>query len=158
MKKKTVKPKAKQREPVKTIKKLIQTAKAKKVKTPFSTGKLHGFTSLLIRLKEALKNTVNQMEGEALSQSRRDAAGDLSNLPIHIADMGTDTYEQDFTLGLIENEGEEIHEIDAALERIEDKTYGICERCSHGISEKRLMAIPYARLCVKCKEQEETES
>jgi RNA polymerase-binding protein DksA len=158
MKKKIIRSKTQQQKSRKILKKLIQATKVKNVKTPFPKGKLRGFTTLLIKIKESLKNNVNQMEGEALSQSRRDAAGDLSNLPIHIADMGSDTYEQDFTLGLIENEGEEIHEIDAALDRIEDKTFGVCERCSKPISEKRLLAIPYARLCIKCKEKEETES
>lgn len=147
-----------QRKIKKAIDKLIAKNKGKKVKTLLSNPKLVGYKKLLIKNKESLKNNVTQMEGEALSQSRRDAAGDLSNLPIHIADMGSDTFEQDFTLGLIENEGEEIHEIDAALDRIEDKTYGICERCNQSISEKRLTAIPYARLCIKCKEKEETES
>ena len=158
MKKKITRSKTQQLKVKKMIKKSIQISKAKNVKTPFSKPKLQGFSDLLLKLKDSLKNNVNQMEGEALSQSRRDAAGDLSNLPIHIADMGSDTYEQDFTLGLIENEGEEIHEIDAALDRINDKTFGICERCSQPISEKRLMAIPYARLCIQCKEKEETES
>lgn len=95
------------------------------------------------------------MEEETLSKTRREAAGDLSNLPLHIADMGTDTFEQDFSLGLMESEGEEIHEIDKALERIETRTYGLCERCGQPIPEKRLRVIPYARLCIKCKEKEE---
>lgn len=97
------------------------------------------------------------MEDAALSKSRREASGDLSNMPIHMADQGTDTYEQDFTLGLIENEGEEIHEINEALERIQDKTYGICEQCNKSILESRLKVVPSARLCIQCKEKEESD-
>jgi len=158
MKKKVIRTKKQPRKSKKIVKKVTAQPAIKNIKTPFSSSKLREFSTRLIKLKDSLQTNVNQMEGEALSQSRRDAAGDLSNLPIHIADMGSDTYEQDFTLGLIENEGEEINEIDAALDKIEDKTFGICERCSKPISEKRLVAIPYARLCIDCKEKEEIES
>jgi len=99
----------------------------------------------------------SRLEDSALSKSRREASGDLSNIPIHMADQGTDTYEQDLTLGLIENEGEEIQEINDALERIEDKTYGVCEQCRKAISGNRLKVVPHTRLCIKCKEKEESD-
>jgi RNA polymerase-binding protein DksA len=148
---------------IKDIKKLIATKiklteEPKKLKTPYNKSKLNLFRSLLLKRKETLKSNVTQIEEETTSKSNRDAAGDLSNLPIHIADMGSDTYEQDFNLGLLENEGEEIHEIDAALEKIDEKTYGLCEQCNTQIPEKRLSVIPYTRLCIQCKEKEESDS
>ena len=153
----STKPKAKKAKIV-TAKKISSNEESKQLKTPFNKSKLNLFRDLLIKRKETLVSNVNQIEEETTSKSRRDAAGDLSNLPMHIADMGSDTYEQDFNLGLLENEGEEIHEIDAAIEKIEDKTYGLCERCNSPIPGKRLSVIPYARLCVQCKEKEETGS
>ncbi|MBI4834156.1 MAG: TraR/DksA C4-type zinc finger protein [Planctomycetes bacterium] len=129
--------------------------KPKKIRTSLSKSKLASFKTILIGLKSRLTGNLSQMENESLSQSRREASGDLSDLPLHMADAGTDTFEQDFTLGLMENEGEEIHEIDAALDRIEEQTFGVCERCSKPISEKRLKAIPFSRLCIDCKEKEE---
>jgi RNA polymerase-binding protein DksA len=84
-----------------------------------------------------------------------DAAGDLSTLPMHLADMGTDSFEQDMSLGLMENETDELHEIEEALERIKDGSFGLCENCKKRIPKERLKAIPYARLCVDCKMKEE---
>jgi RNA polymerase-binding protein DksA len=74
---------------------------------------------------------------------------DLSNLPTHMADIGTDNYDWDFTLGLVDSERKLIMEIDSALDRIENGTYGICEGSSKPIPKARLKAIPWARYCVE---------
>jgi RNA polymerase-binding protein DksA len=155
MKKKLSRPAKTKHKPVKTKPVLSALPEPKKIRTNLSKSKLAFFQTILIGLKSRLTGNLSQMENESLVQSRREASGDLSNLPLHMADAGTDTFEQDFTLGLMENEGEEIHEIDAALERIGEQTYGVCERCSKQITEKRLKAIPYSRLCIGCKEKEE---
>lgn len=102
-----------------------------------------------------LREGMIRLEDSSLKKSGRDASGDLSNLPIHLADTGSDTFDQDFSLGLLEGEDIEAKEIDEALERIENKTYGICEECSNPIAENRLKVIPYARLCIKCQETAE---
>ena len=147
-------PKAKTRPKLKKI----GLKKSRQVnKTHLSNEKLKGYKKILILRKGLLLSSFSQMEKAALSKSRREASGDLSNVPIHMADQGSDTYEQDFTIGLIENEGEEIQEIDAALERIEDKTYGVCDECHKPILEKRLKVIPYTCLCIKCREKEESD-
>ena len=103
---------------------------------------------LLEKRKEILKN-VNEIEDEALKKSRQDAAGDLSSMPIHMADLGTDNYEQEFALGLMDSERNLIKEIDDALERIEQGTYGICEGTGKQIIKARLEAQPWARYCVE---------
>jgi len=103
---------------------------------------------LLEKRKELLVN-VNEMEDEALKKSRLDASGDLSSMPIHMADIGTDNYEQEFALELMDSEVKLLREIDDALERIEQKTYGICEGTSKAISKARLNAKPWARYCVE---------
>jgi len=97
---------------------------------------------------------VQGLEGEAMKKGA-DAAGDLSTLPMHLADLGTDSFEQDISLGLMENKSEVIGEIEEALERIKEGTYGLCEGCRKRIPKDRLRAIPYARLCVRCKKREE---
>lgn len=134
----------------------VKTEEAKKVKSPFSGETLEQFRKLLIGQKSLLKGDIDQMDDEALRKSSQESSGNLSNMPIHLADMGSDTYEQDFTLGRMESTVAEAQEIDEALERIDDKTYGVCENCSKGISEARLRAIPYARLCVNCQGKDET--
>jgi DnaK suppressor protein len=76
-------------------------------------------------------------------------------MPIHMADLGTDAFEQEFTLSLMKNEEETLGRIEASLERIEDGTYGSCEECGAKIPKARLGAIPYVALCVKCASQSE---
>ena len=125
------------------------------VKTPFNNAKLKEFEQRLLKIKTILREGMEHLEDNSLKKSGRDASGDLSNLPIHLADAGSDTFEQDFSLGLLEGEDIEVKEVDEALERIGNKTYGICEECSEPIAENRLKVIPYARLCVKCQESVE---
>ncbi len=103
---------------------------------------------LLEKRREILKN-VNEIEDETLNKSRLDATGDLSSMPIHMADIGTDNYEQEFVLGLMDSERKLLNEIDAALQRIEDGTYGICEGTGKPIQKARLKAQPWARYCVE---------
>ena len=78
------------------------------------------------------------------------AAGNLSNMPIHMADLGTDNFEQEFTLSLLQNEEQLLDEITGALERIRQGTFGQCEECEGEIPKARLQALPYARNCVEC--------
>jgi len=66
-------------------------------------------------------------------------------------------FRHEFTLGLIENEEEELREIDAALERLEKGTFGTCERCKEAIPRSRLKIIPTPKLCIECKRGEEHE-
>ena len=74
-------------------------------------------------------------------------------MPIHMADLGSDNYEQEFTLSLMENDEGTLEAIELALERIEDGTYGQCDECGVKIPKARLNAIPFAPTCVKCAEQ-----
>ena len=101
---------------------------------------------------------VNHMHDSALNQSATSASGDLSKIPYHMADVGTDNFEHEFTLGLIESEEEELREIDAALDRLKEGSFGICEECEKAIPKARLAVIPYARLCISCKQDEEKEN
>lgn len=113
------------------------------------------FRKVLLLKRDLLSGNVNSLEAQALKRSRQDAAGDLSTMPIHMADLGSDNFEQEFTLGLIENEEEMLREVDEALERIENGTFGKCESCGKTIPKTRLKAIPRASLCVACQRQEE---
>ncbi|MFH1923195.1 MAG: TraR/DksA family transcriptional regulator [Planctomycetota bacterium] len=104
----------------------------------------------LLALRARLRGDVNRMADAALKQSRTEANGDLSSMPIHMADIGTDNFEQEFTLSLMESEGGTLEKIEAALERLEEGTYGECEECGAKIPKTRLNALPYATMCVKC--------
>lgn len=148
--------------PVKPAKSAVRPAVEKPLpeeppKTTLSRGEMGQYRLLLKAKRGELAGDVEQLEGEAFRKNRQDAAGDLSTMPIHMADLGTDNFEQDVTLGLIESEEEEVREIDAALERILKSTYGRCERCHKMIAKSRLKVLPYARLCIDCKKSQESE-
>jgi RNA polymerase-binding transcription factor DksA len=98
------------------------------------------------------------MADAALRQTRSEANGDLSSMPIHMADIGTDAYEQEFTLSLMANEEETLELVEAALARIKAKTFGSCEECGGVIAKKRLEAIPFAAMCIRCAEKMESGS
>jgi DnaK suppressor protein len=112
----------------------------------------------LLALRARLRGDVTQMSHAALHKSRSEANGDLSSMPIHMADIGSDNYEQEFTLSLIESDGGTLTQIETSLERIEEGTYGQCEECGAKIPKSRLNAIPYATLCVRCAELQERHS
>jgi len=115
------------------------------------------FKKLLLSLRERLVGKVDVMQGETLKKSRQDASGDLSNVPIHMADVGTDNYERDIMIELIQNGEEGVRNIDTALERIEEGTFGVCELCAKKINKERLKAVPYAKLCIDCQREEEID-
>ncbi len=114
-----------------------------------SQADLEHFRELLLRKRREISKNVNEIEGETLKKSRLDASGDLSSMPIHMADLGTDNYEQEFALGLMDSERKILHEIDGALQRIQEGTYGICEGTGEPIARARLEAQPWARYCVE---------
>lgn len=116
------------------------------------------FKKLLVSLRERLVGNVDFMQGEALKKSRQDASGDLSNVPIHMADIGTDNYERDLMIELIQNGEQSLRNIDTALEKIENGTFGVCETCGKKINKERLKAVPYARLCIDCQREEEVDT
>ncbi len=116
------------------------------------------FKKLLLSLRERLVGKVDSMQGEALKRSRQDASGDLSNVPIHMADVGTDNYERDLMIELIQSGEESVRNIDHALEKIEEGTFGICELCAKKINKERLKAVPHAKLCIDCQREEEVDS
>jgi len=114
---------------------------------------LKNYKEQLLALRARVRGDVSQMADTALKQSRTQSSGGLSNMPIHMADLGTDNFEQEFTLSLMESDAGILDKIEAALERIEDGTYGQCEECGAKIPKTRLNAIPYATMCVKCASQ-----
>ena len=107
------------------------------------------FKQLLLEKRAELLGNVDHMAGEALNNNRQESTGDLSSMPIHMADIGTDNYEQEFTLGLIESERKILREIDRALVKIPAGDYGVCEGTGQQINRTRLNARPEARYCIE---------
>lgn len=124
----------------------IDMRKKKENKQKLSSAEIRKFRVMLLQKRYEILGNVTSMESEALRRER----SDLSNLPIHMADMGSDSYEIENTIGLMSSERKLLVEINDALDRIENHTYGICEGDGEPIPKARLEAIPWARYCVSC--------
>ena len=130
-------------------KKMPKTDNEQTPKPRLSAAELEHFQQLLLDKRRELLGNVSKIEGEALRQSRLDASGDLSSMPIHMADLGTDNFEQEFSLDLMDSERRLLIEMEDALHRIETGTFGICEGTGKPISKARLEAQPWARYSVE---------
>lgn len=125
--------------------------------TYWKKDEIEQFRKRLMSLRKKISNNVNALENEAFLKTRQDSSGDLSNVPIHLADIGTDNFDRDMTIGLIENAEEGLRSIDIALEKLENKSYGRCEICDKMVSKTRLLAIPFVKHCIDCQRNEEIE-
>jgi DnaK suppressor protein len=133
----------------KAAKKVVAKKVRKKRHSVLADSEIQRFKEILLQKRIELIGDVNSIESEALRKSRLDAAGDLSSMPIHMADIGTDNFEQEFALGLMDSERKLLAEINEALIRIENGVYGICEGTAKPIQKARLQANPWARYCIE---------
>ena len=120
-------------------------SKPKKNQAGLTPKELEGFRDQLLAKRRELVGDMSSMEKEALAASE----SNLSSLPIHMADMGTDNYEQEFTLGLVEKDRNLLREINYALAKIQAGTYGLCEGSGKPIAKVRLEAQPWARFSIE---------
>jgi DnaK suppressor protein len=108
----------------------------------------------LLALRARLVGDMNQMADAALNKELVEAI----RMPSDMADVGTEAFEQELTLNLLGNDKGVLEQIEAALKRIEDGSFGRCEACGKEIPKARLEAIPYAALCVKCASRQEEQT
>lgn len=92
------------------------------------------------------------------SKNPREASGDLSSYTVHMADMSSDTYERELFTDLASSEQEVLYQIDEALKRLDEGTYGICQQCNAPIVLSRLKAVPYTVLCITCQRVKEQKA
>ena len=140
---------AKSTPPMKSPPPMIETpanGKPRKNAAGFNARDLDHFRESLLAKRRELLGDLRSMEHEALHSG---GGSNLSNLPIHMADMGTDNYEQEFTLGLVEKDRQVLREINAALVKIQGGTYGICEGTGKPINRERLEYQPWARYSIE---------
>jgi RNA polymerase-binding transcription factor DksA len=122
-----------------------------------TTTELEAYRQQLLDLGKRMERDLSGLADETLREGGGPARGNLSNTPVHPADLGSDNFEQDLTLSLMENEGQTLEEISAALDRVSKGAFGKCESCGRDIPPERLQAIPYARLCIDCARKEDSE-
>lgn len=111
------------------------------------------FKKLLLNERRHLTKGIKTLEEDTLQSSERDTTGDLSSF----AEAGTDANDRDTALRLASGESEMLRQVDEALQRCEDGTYGICIDCEKPIPEKRLEVFPAAQRCVECKSEYEKQ-
>ena len=104
----------------------------------------------LLALGQRIQRDFSGIAGEALRGTGGEPSGNLSNAPYHIADLGSDTFEHEVAVGLLENQAQILEQIAAALDRIEQGTYGRCQECRQPIPAARLQAVPYTPYCIAC--------
>jgi len=117
--------------------------------------KLEKYERKLLELRKELLHELGYLEDAVLNHTAKDASGDLSAYSFHMADQGTDAMRRETGFLLASKEGRMLMDVDDALRRIQDKTYGKCTMCSKSINPKRLDALPHASLCIGCAAEEE---
>lgn len=126
----------------------------RKVKTGLSKRDLGRFRQLLL---DKRRETLGDVEAMEVDARMKNAGGNLSNMPFHMADVGSDNYEQEFTLGLVESERRLLREIDDALHRIDEGIYGVCLERGVPIGRPRLEAKPWAKYCIEVARERERQ-
>ena len=120
--------------------------------------KFRRYFKLLIDLRRHVLESLGQHSEETLKRSAKEDAGDLSGYGQHMADAGTDTFDRDFALSLVSSEQDALSEVEAAIKRIRDGTYGICELTGKPIGKDRLLVVPFTRYSAEAqKELEKTQ-
>ncbi len=125
----------------------LKAASGRRMSSRLTPKDLEKYRQLLLEKRRELSGDVNALRDEALHTTSQEASGNLSNMPQHMAELGSDNYEQEFALMLVEGERKVLNEIEEALRRIEDGTYGICAATGKAIGKQRLNAKPWAKYC-----------
>lgn len=115
------------------------------------------YRQVLVAKRRSLLGDMAAMRDEVMGQNQQDASGDLSKMPIDMADVGSDNYEREFTISLVEKDQGILAEIEDALQRMEAGTYFACSNtdCGKDIPRARLDAKPFARFCIECQKKHE---
>ena len=122
-----------------------------------SKDQIKQLRQLLITERAKLAEEIKSIARDAAT-SPRDASGDLSAYTIHMADMAADTYDRELNMNIASSEQELLYQIDDALKRLDDGSYGICQQCNQPIAMSRLKAVPYASMCIACQRSKEQKN
>ncbi len=125
-----------------------------KTKSPYSAKELTDLGRRLREEREELQRQAAEIEESSFGTPQSEISGEVS-FDEDYADSGTATFERERDLSLSNNIRDLTEKIDRALERIDEGTYGLCERCGKPIEKARIKALPYATLCIKDKQAEE---
>ncbi len=116
-------------------------------------GPLGKYVKLLLELRDRILDGIEFHASDNLKRTQKDASGDRSAYSFHMADAGTDNFDREFALSMVSNEQELLYEVNEALKRLENGTFGLCEMSGKPIPKARLEVIPWARYTVECQEE-----
>ena len=125
------------------------------MKNKLNKKDLTEYKKLITKRKNEILDSISRISEDTLKKSQKDASGDISGYSFHMADVATDNYDREFSLGQASNDRKFLYELEDALKRIEEGTFGVCEECKSSLTKARLMALPYARLCLDCQQKRE---
>lgn len=118
-------------------------------------NELEEFKQALVKLRRRLSDNIDQLSDEAL-KTAGEKSDELSDVPTeHLADRGSENFARDLKISILQTNDTNLCDVNLALEKIEQGTYGLCEECGEAIARRRLKALPFARLCITCREEEE---
>jgi RNA polymerase-binding protein DksA len=127
---------------------------AQERKTPFSDEELEHFKELLLQRRREAKDEIDQMREQI--EEAKEQSGDNTAYGVHMADAGTDAMEREKLHLMIARQQKYIGYLERALERIENKTYGVCRVTGEPISKERLEAVPHTEISIEAKRQEKS--
>ena len=123
-------------------------------KSPLTNKEIQALKEKLLAERKDLQAQLDELEQSSFSSDQSEISGEMG-FDEEYADAGTATFERERDLSLVNNLRDLMERIDKALGKIEDGTYGLCDRCGKPIEKPRLKALPYANLCIKDKQAEE---
>lgn len=126
--------------------------RVQKVKPARAFGKeeLKFFRAQLQKQLDLIQGNLNALAGDNLKRSPTDSSGDISAHSTHMADQGTDNFDRELALNLASSRQESLYDVEDAIHRIDDGSYGACELCGGAIERARLKALPFAKKCMVC--------
>jgi DnaK suppressor protein len=124
------------------------------IKSPLTKKEIADLKERLEAERMDLRAQLDELEESTFSAAQSDITGEMG-FDEEYADAGTNTFEREKDLSLVNNLRDLMDRIDKALAKIEDGTSGLCDRCGKPIEKLRLKALPYANLCLKDKQAEE---
>ena len=113
------------------------------------------FRKMLLELKQKLSDNIGHLQDDAL-RTAGETVDELSDVPAeHMAERGSENFVRDLMIRILQDSDAELCDVNVALEKIEAGTYGLCEHCLSPIPRRRLLALPFARLCIQCRHEQE---
>ena len=123
--------------------------------SPLSPDQLEEFRRILLERRADVGRSYQGLS-ETACRTPGEASGQLSNIPSQAGELASETFEQEMSIEMMARVQDELNSIQEALDRIQARSYGLCEDCGGAIPTVRLSAIPIARFCIQCQSRVES--